>query len=521
MVIDQEIVIQAMLDPATYPQPPEKITHLQTHISHIFLTGRLVYKIKKSVDFGFLDFSTLARRRYFCRQEVSLNRRLTQNVYLGVVGINSQKGRVVVGGKGPVLEYAVLMREMPQDRMMDRLLKAGKVKKKDILAIVKKLVPFYQKARTGKAINHFGRVEILVKNSEENFIQTEPYVGRLISKRKYDRIVSRTRELIKRETGLFILRIGEGRIRDCHGDLHSGNICLDKDIEIYDCIEFNHRFRYSDIVCDLAFLAMDLDYYGRPDLSGYFIKSYVRLSGDRDLPRLLDFYKCYRAYVRAKIYSFSSDDPESSAKEKTSHVRLAKKYYQLAYEYSQKAQAPQILVVFGLMGTGKTSLAKELSRKTGWLLFSSDEIRKSLAGVSPTARKWELFEKGIYSKTISRKTYQKMRDQARKGLEKGQSVILDGSYKRQSERLALMKLAEKTGAQIRFIECRAPGSTIRRRLQQRAEEARVVSDGRWEIFDQQRMDFDPIVEPVKSAYLSILTTRATEEIVKNLIPKLN
>ncbi len=263
---------------------------------------------------------------------------------------------------------------------------------------------------------------------------------------------------------------------------------MDKEPLIYDCIEFNHRFRYTDVACDLAFLAMDLDFHGRPELSRLLEREYVHRSGDDDLPRLFNFYKGYRAYVRAKVYSFTFENPEISNKEKKVGSRLAKKYYQLAHEYIQKTMTPQIVVVFGLMGTGKTSLAKVLAAQTGWPVISSDETRKNLQGISPMTRKWEPFEKGLYSEEISRKTYRKMWDEARKWLNQGQSVILDGSYKRRSERLALMELAKKNKARIRFIECRAPLKTIRQRLEQRERKTRSISDGRWEIFHRQRQD---------------------------------
>jgi aminoglycoside phosphotransferase family enzyme/predicted kinase len=514
--IAQEKIIQAMLRPETYPKPPARITHLQTHISHIFLTGGLVYKIKKPMQFDFLDFSTLAKRHYFCQQEVLLNRRLTRNIYLGVVKITLEKGKTLINGQGPVLEYAVLMREMPQERMMDRLLSAGKVEKKDIRALVRKLVSFYRKARREGGINHFGQVEIITKNTEENFVQTLPYVGRLIASRDYHLIVTETRKFLKRQKSLFQKRAQEGYIRDCHGDLHSANICLDKPIQIYDCIEFNHRFRYSDVAGDLAFLAMDLDFHGYPNLSDLLVKDYGRLSEDGDLLRLLNFYKGYRAYVRAKIHSFTSDNPELPVRQKREEERLAKKYYHLALTYIQQDH-PFLLIVFGLMGSGKTSLAKEMARQTGWPLFSTDEIRKALSGISLTARKWEPFGRGIYSEGMSKRTYQKMRGEAEKRLKQGQSVILDGSYKRQMERLALLELARKTKARIRFIECRAPLNVIRQRLERRGREKTAVSDGRWEIYNQQRKDFDPVTEPIRSFCQSISTTKTIREITKGLL----
>lgn len=515
--INQDIVIQAMLKPETYPDHPPKITHFQTHISHIFLTGHWAYKIKKPVQYDFLDFTTLAKRRYFCHQEVALNRRLAEELYQGVVKITSENGTPVINGKGPIIEYAVLMREMPQGRMMDRLLKAGEVKKKDILGLVRILVPFYQKARTGKGINYFGRLGIIAKNTEENFTETQPYVDRLLDTRTYTQIVSWTRFFLQKEKILFKNRILNNRIRDCHGDLHSSNICLDKETHIYDCIEFNHRFRYSDIACDLAFLSMDMDFHGCQDLSTYLIRAYVRLSGDRELLKLLNFYKAYRAYVRAKIHSFSSDSPELTIKEQREHGSMAKKYYRMALEYVQEAQTPQVFVVFGLMGTGKTALAKELSRQTGWSIFSSDEIRKTSTGLSPSARKWEPFGKGIYSEEISRRIYLKMRKAAGKLLEEGQSVILDGSYKRQTERLALVDLAKKKGARIRFLECRAPIKIIRQRLAQRAQESKTISDGRWELFDQQRRDFDPVNDPLKSLLFQIQTTLPVDRLASIIL----
>ena len=412
------------------------------------------------------------------------------------------------------------MKEMPQDRMMNRLLAENKVNERDIRALVRILVPFYRQARTGKGINPFGRIEIWAKNTEENFAETRPYVGRLVSARVYTRIVQGTRNFLTQEKELFKKRIREGFIRDCHGDLHSANICLDKKPLIYDCIEFNHRFRYNDIACDLAFLAMDLDFNGRPELSDLLQREYVRRSGDHDFPRLFNFYKSYRAYVRAKIHSFTSEGSGLSAKEKKNEIQSAKKYYQLADRYLRRERTPRIIVVFGLMGSGKTSLARALAAETGWPVISSDEIRKTIEGIPPTTRQWEPFGKGIYSEEMSRKTYLEMRKQAEKILKQGRSVILDGSYKRQAERLALLELARKTRARIRFIECRAPLKTIRQRLFQRAGDTEAISDGRWELFNLQRQDFDPVLDPVQSKHLLVKTVRPPGQIIQKLIAEI-
>lgn len=516
---DQDRVVQALLRPETYPQHPAQITHLQTHISHVFLTGGLVYKVKKPIRYDFLDFSTLAKRGYFCRQEVRLNRRLTKNLYLGVARITEQNGRLAVNGPGRVVEYAVLMREMPQDRMMDRLLAAGQVGGKEIQGLVRILAPFYRKARTGGAVNKDGRLAVLRKNTEENFSETRPFVGQLVSAAVYKTVVGYTRRFIDQNRLLLEGRIAKGRIRDCHGDLHSGNICLEPEIKIYDCIEFNHRFRYSDVACDLAFLAMDLDFHGYPVLSRLLVREYVRLAQDPEAKLLMNFYKCYRACVRAKIHSFASAESEIPAKERRDHRRLAGRYFQLALDYARADRPLPLIVFFGLMGTGKSTLARALSRKTGWRVVSTDRVRKQLARVKPTDRQWEPFGKGIYSRDLSAKTYRAMREEAEQLLKKGHPVILDGSYKKQEERRALLELARNLGADIRFVECLAPMTLIRQRLEARRQDPRAISDGRWELFRSQRADFDPTGDIIPEHGFRLRLDQPPEELARKILTK--
>ncbi len=326
-------LIQALLEPRAYPAPPQRVELMQTQMSYVFLADDYVYKIKKPVDFGFLDYTTLENRQFYCQREVELNRRLCPDAYLGVVPVASDNGRISIGGEGETEEYAVKMRRLPQEAMMDVLLAAGKVKPEMLAGVAATLVEFHQKAATGGDINNFGGIDTIIQNTDENFTQTEKYIGTTIPRDTYQRIKAYTEGYIKANVPLFSKRVAEGRIKDCHGDLHAAHICFHNGICIYDCIEFNDRFRYCDVASEVAFLAMDLDHYGRTDLSDSFVAAYVEISHDEELKQLLNFYKCYRAYVRGKVGSFQYDDPYISAEEKEKAMINARSYFELAESY--------------------------------------------------------------------------------------------------------------------------------------------------------------------------------------------
>jgi aminoglycoside phosphotransferase family enzyme len=351
-------LVEALLDPRTYPHQPQKVELVQTQMSLIFLTGQYVYKIKKSVNLGYLDYTTLDKRHFFCRQELELNRRLCPDVYLAVVPItmslpgakqlrseaeaNSEPPRYARGKlrnllrieeQGQAIEYAVKMKQLPQDRMMDVLLSRGQVTREMVARVAEKLVSFHHKAETNQKIAAFGSLEIIRHNCDENFAQTEKYIGLSIFRTKYERIKGYTDNFIASNASLFEKRVREGRIRDCHGDLHTAHVCFTDDICIYDCIEFNDRFRYCDVVSEIAFLAMDLDRYQQAALSRHLVNIYVGLSHDEGLLKLLDFYKCYRAYVRGKVESFKLDDPLISQTEKAKALANARSYFHLADSY--------------------------------------------------------------------------------------------------------------------------------------------------------------------------------------------
>jgi len=326
-------MIQALLNPEIYPEKPPSIEMIQTQMSFILLAGDYVYKIKKPVNLGYLDYTSLDKRKFYCDKEVELNQRLCPDDYLGVVPISGNKQGFIIGGDSEAIEYAVKMRHLPADRMLDVLLSQNRVSHEVIGLIAKKMADFHNTAETSADISSFGKLDTIIQNTEENFSQTEKYFDIAISEDTYSRIMNYTRQFIKAKSNLFKKRVSENRMRDCHGDLHSAHICLTDKICIYDCIEFNDRFRYCDVASEIAFLAMDMDYHGHSELSRDFINSYVEESRDRKIPKLLDFYKCYRAYVRGKVNCFKLDDPHVSEKEKEITQATAKRYFELAESY--------------------------------------------------------------------------------------------------------------------------------------------------------------------------------------------
>jgi len=327
-------MVEALLDPKAYPDTPQGVELVQTQMSFVFLTDNYVYKVKKPVNLGYLDYTTPERRHFYCQREVELNRRLCPDVYLGIVPITQDRGNILAGGQGEVIEYAVKMRRLPQGAMMDVLLTNNQVSPEMVGSVAQRLAEFHQKAETNTNISTFGDLNTITQNTDENFTQAKKYIGITISREKYQRIKEYTDSFIEKNAFLFHKRIADGRIRDCHGDLHAAHICFHNGICIYDCIEFNDRFRYCDVASEVAFLAMDLDHYGRADLSRSFVTAYVSRSRDKALKELLYFYKCYRAYVRGKVESFKLDDPHISDEEKAKILAVAERYFELAESYT-------------------------------------------------------------------------------------------------------------------------------------------------------------------------------------------
>ncbi|MFX1255198.1 MAG: phosphotransferase [Promethearchaeota archaeon] len=332
--MESQNLVAALMAPEAYDEDVQKIELIQTHISFVFLAGDYVYKVKKPVNFGFLDFTTLEKRKFFCDRELTLNRRLAGDMYLEVVPINCSNTQIKIKGEGETIEYAVKMRRIKDDTLMSRLLERNQVSQEVIDKLAKIIAEFHSKADTGDSINKFGSLEIIKFNWDENFDQTRGFIGRTIDSSQFELIQQKIQTFLKENQPLFKKRVEQDRIRDCHGDLYSANIFVADRIYIFDCIEFNERFRYSDVALDVAFLVMDLDFKEHRDLSKYFIERYINYSQDHDLMLLLPFYQCYRAYVRGKVIGFKLDDPNVGAEEKDQAKREAQAYFELASEYT-------------------------------------------------------------------------------------------------------------------------------------------------------------------------------------------
>ncbi|MDP3063752.1 MAG: AAA family ATPase, partial [Chloroflexota bacterium] len=442
--MSENTLVVALLDPASYPERPESVELIETHVSWLFLAGQRVYKVKKPVDFGFLDFTTLERRRHFCQEEVALNRRLSPDVYLGVDEIRERDGRLTIEGPGQTVEYAVVMRRLPRQQALsellapgpDRGLARGEVSEDSVRRIAARIAQFHREAATSDEIARLGGYDAVAQNVRENFAQTEAYVGRTIERGDYDELRAYSEAFLEVRQPEFRAREREGWVRDCHGDLHTAQIFLDDGIHIIDCIEFNQRFRYSDVAADIAFLAMDLDRHGRQDLSAALVSAYRQALGDAGFLDFLDFFKVYRAYVRGKVEGFRLGQPPARTGGQPGLAEVEAKqaqhtaggYFELARSYLCPLPRPTLFLTAGLMGAGKTRLAENLARRWGLEHISSDLVRKELAGIEESEHRYEPFNQGIYSQESTLKTYQEMFRRAAALLRQGRSVVLDASF---------------------------------------------------------------------------------------------
>jgi uncharacterized protein len=501
-------LITAMSRRGFYPHRPSEVELRQTHISYVFLAGPYVYKVKKSLRLPFLDYSTLDKRRYYCHEEIRLNRRLAPTAYLGVVPILKEQESFFLAensaAKGEIAEYAVKMKRLPEDQTLSFRIGAHSVQPDHIRAIAHKLASFHKSASVEKA-EEFGSSEAVGARVLANFRETERFVGRTISANLFEKIKAYSEVFLRENSDLFRSRIANGRVREGHGDLRAEHVCLLDDIVIFDCIEFDEALRYNDSASEIGFLSMDLDFLAASEFSKQLEEDYAAQVNDPEFASLLPFYKCYRAYVRGKVESLKSDEQEVPDEERWRATIEAQRYFCLSSRYGRGKSRQLLLVVCGLAGTGKSTVARMLSDLTGFPVFNSDEIRKKLAGVTPTAVSHTDYGRGIYTEEINELTYHTLWHEAEKHLARGEGVIVDATFRDSKHRAVFIEGAAKAGVPAYFVECRLDEETAKRRLIERAKRADNVSDATWETYQHMRGEFHPLLEIPEEWHFQIET----------------
>jgi len=329
-------IVEDLKKTYAFPGKNNKISFIQTHISNVFIGDRFVYKIKKPVNFGFLDFSTLEKRKYYCEREVELNNRFSKGVYIGVYPVTFDGNKHYIDGKGKVVDFAVKMKRLNDKDLLKSRFKQKKVNNLNIENIAKAIADFHNNSERSKEIDKFGKISVVKFNTDENFQQTKKFINNSITKNQFFGLKEWTDEFYKNNPNLFSTRIINGKIRDCHGDLHMEHIVLTDPIIIFDCIEFNNRFRYSDIISDISFLLMDLEFNDGKKLADRLLNKYLiytQQKNENKINDLIKFYKIYRAYVRGKVTSFILDDKNISENKKDNARKIAQRYFSLAHSY--------------------------------------------------------------------------------------------------------------------------------------------------------------------------------------------
>jgi len=503
-------LIRFLESEASYLHGPPAVRSIQTHISWVFVASPFVFKVKKPVNLGFADFSTLEKRRHFCEREVELNRRLCPDVYLGVVPIFKTASRFSFNGEGEIAEYCVKMKELPRGWFLSELLTKNLVGEAEINRVIPRLHRFYQAQSPSPEVELWGTPEKLKISTDENFAQVEPFVGKTISPAALETIRHFTNRFYAVHGKLFRGRIEQHRIRDCHGDLHLDHIHITPDtLSIFDCIEFNDRFRLIDIANDLAFLAMDFDFNGRSDLANLLLRNASRQFGDAQMLQLTDFYKCYRAFVRGKVESIQATEPPpppgrgprqnrrtreaerveirampSGKLGFAEHSKDAARYFRLALRYAVTGSERLVLVIMGRVGTGKTTIAKQLASELDWPIFSSDKIRKTLAGAPLTDRTPPELREKIYSDEMTEQTYRELLRQGLAALENRHGVVLDATFSSRTCREFLRQECEKAKVRSQVIELDVDRVTIASRLKARDQNVGEISDARLGDFEK-------------------------------------
>jgi aminoglycoside phosphotransferase family enzyme/predicted kinase len=513
--MDLAHLIEALADPTAYPFPVEKVEVRQTHISVVFLAGPSVYKIKKPVNLGFLDFTTLEKRRHFCGEEVRLNRRLAPDVYRGVVAVTQTGAGLRLEGPGEPVEWAVKMERLPAEATLRNHVLRGEISSAWVESLARKIASFHTAAEAGERVASFGRFNVVARNARENFEQSAARVGLTVSREVFDRLQALTEQALVRLRPLIEARAERGVPRDTHGDLHLDHVYLfperppPADLVIIDCIEFNERFRFADPVADMAFLVMDFAFHGRRDLARAFTEAYFRASGDEEGRALGPFYTAYRAAVRGKVEGIALGEKEVPEQERARALEKARAHWLLALgELEAPDRRPALVLVGGLPGAGKSTLSRGLAAHAHFDVVRSDVVRKELAGRAPQGQGPFGFEAGIYTPEWTERTYTACLRQVEEILFAGKRVAVDASFREDRWRRLFLETATRWGVPAVFLHCRAEAAAIRARLQQRRGDA---SDADWHVYLQAAARWEEPGDRTRASLRVIDSTPGAEQ----------
>lgn len=463
-------LVNALLDPGRYPGPVQSVELIETHISFVLLAGESAYKIKKPVDLGFLDFSTLEKRRRFCAEEVRLNQRLAPEIYMDVLAIGGTADEPELGAE-PAIEYAVRMRRFPQAAQLDRMLDAGKLQPRHLDAFARLIADFHGRATVAQPDTGFGGEAAVYHPIQENFQALRGALESPSALARLDRLEASGMTQFLALRDLLARRKRDGFVRECHGDLHLRNLAWIDDRPVaFDCIEFDPALRWIDVMNEVAFLTMDLQAREQPALAARFLNHYLERTGDYGGLALLPFYQVYRALVRAKVDAIRLQQGDITAIEKAQVEVECARYLQLA-RYFGAAGSPQLIITRGLSGSGKTTFSAALLERLGAVRIRSDVERKRLFGLSAEQHAGAAPGQGIYTADASRKTYATLLELADAILRAGYPVIVDGVFAEPAQRAPFQMLAAKRGLPYLILEFTARPDTLRERVRTRAKGA--------------------------------------------------
>ncbi len=487
-----EKLITALQNPALYDHPVEGFEVIQTHISWVILTGPWAYKVKKPMNFGFLDFTSLEKRRHFCAEELRLNQRLAPDIYDRVIPISGTESEPRLDDGNPVIEYALRMRQFPQEELLSRSETEGRLQAADIDQLATIIADFHAGIPVAGGDTPWGEPEQVHAPVRQNFEQIRPLLSDPADLGQLDLLEGWAEATFQRLQGTFSLRREQGHIRECHGDIHLGNITrFNGELRIFDCIEFNDEFKWIDTISDVGFLVMDLEDRGHPDLAARLINRYLELTGDYPALALLDYYKAYRAMVRAKVGLFRLGEESLGDEQRAAILAQYRSYTGLA-ERCARIPQPYLLTMHGVSGTGKSTVSRALVEKLGMVRIRSDVERKRLHGLSESARTRSEMDSGIYTANSTEETYQRLAVLAASVLLCGVPVVIDATFLRREQRDQFHRLAEDLGMAHLVISCMTDVESARAWVEQRTREGRDASEAGPEVLEHQLQTREPL-----------------------------